>query len=195
MNTPRLSPDTRYWATSDTHFGHRYVAVEKRGFRSRADHDAELIDAWNDVVGPDDVVIHLGDVTFRNVTDTVAIFSQLKGHLKIVPGNHDASRVLRRIIDTKLSKNKSQSEILPRLYEVKYDSAYLSFCHYPLAAWNQSDSTTKLSINLHGHLHGSSDHHHAAPYLGPGFRYDVGVDTVPGFAPVMLDSYVERSRP
>ena len=186
MSTPRLNPDIRYWVTSDTHYGHQFVGVDQRGFASRDAHDRHLIDAHNDLVAKDDVVIHLGDVTFRNVTETLAIFAQLKGHYLFVPGNHDSRRVLNRIVDLKLAKGYSQSAVWPRLHEVRLATNYISFCHYPLAAWNHSDSTKVRSFNFHGHLHGSADHHHAAPYLGQGIRRDVGVDTSPNFAPFDL---------
>ncbi len=53
----------RLFFTSDTHFGDaRRIRIDKRPFASIAEHDAGLIARWNETVGPNDEVWHLGDV-------------------------------------------------------------------------------------------------------------------------------------
>lgn len=194
MSTPKLRTDLNFWVTSDTHYGHRFVAEDVRKFPTKEDHDEHLIASHNRVVDKDDVVIHLGDVTFLNATKTLEVFKRLNGHYIFVAGNHDSSRILRRIVEAKLEQGKSVSEVWPRLHETKLDDVYLTFCHYPLAAWNQSDRATVTSINLHGHLHGSKSHHHAAPYLGDGIRKDIGVDNSPSFGPFNLNGLIKDLR-
>src|SRR5437762_1867527 len=47
---------------SDTHFGdHRVLNLYPRPFPSVAAMDEGMIERWNEVVGPDDEVWHLGD--------------------------------------------------------------------------------------------------------------------------------------
>ncbi len=51
--------------TSDTHFGHgRILELSHRPFDSIEQHDDEIVRRWNEVVGPKDTVIHLGDVAW-----------------------------------------------------------------------------------------------------------------------------------
>jgi calcineurin-like phosphoesterase family protein len=48
--------------TSDTHFGDpRVLALDRRPFSSLQAHDEALVEFWNETVGADDVVWHLGD--------------------------------------------------------------------------------------------------------------------------------------
>ncbi len=79
----------RFW-TADTHFGHRNILVlgDGRPFGSIEEHDEALIANWNDAVGPDDEVWHLGDVSLHPAPALAAI-PQLNGHITIVAGNHD----------------------------------------------------------------------------------------------------------
>lgn len=191
MTTPKLNPKINYWITSDTHYGHTYVA-EQRGFPTVEEHDKFLIDAHNSLVGPNDVVIHLGDVTFHNKAKTQEIFTQLKGHMVFVPGNHDSSRILNRIVDIKHARGLTTTAVWPRLHECKYGDTYLSLCHYPLASWNYSDSRKVQSIHLHGHLHGDAGHHPVAPYVGKGIRHDIGVDTTQFLTPYSLHDLLEK---
>ena len=47
--------------TADTHFGdHRTINIQKRPFANVMEMDAALIERWNAVVGPDDVVEPVG---------------------------------------------------------------------------------------------------------------------------------------
>ena len=76
--------------TSDTHYGQRKILeYSGRPFASIEEHDAELIARWNRVVGPEDTVYHLGDVSFLPRGETEHILSQLNGQMFLVPGNHD----------------------------------------------------------------------------------------------------------
>jgi len=77
---------------SDTHLGHKSIlnfepcrgtAMRIDGFE---DHDEWIIHNWNSVVGPDDVVLCLGDFAFSNVAN---YSNMLNGFKIIVLGNHD----------------------------------------------------------------------------------------------------------
>lgn len=48
-----------------------------------------LVSNWNDVVGPDDEVFHLGDVALGPWEKWDGILSRLNGHKILVIGNHD----------------------------------------------------------------------------------------------------------
>lgn len=51
--------------------------------------DEVLIQNWNSVVGPDDVVFHLGDVALGDKDRWRDIFRRLNGEKILVIGNHD----------------------------------------------------------------------------------------------------------
>jgi calcineurin-like phosphoesterase family protein len=79
--------------TSDTHLGHNNVIPYcNRPFFSADEMDEELIRIWNEVVAPDQIVFHLGDVAFRGSNFKKSIIPRLNGYKILVKGNHDAGR-------------------------------------------------------------------------------------------------------
>ncbi|HEY0933727.1 MAG TPA: metallophosphoesterase family protein [Trebonia sp.] len=74
--------------TSDTHFAHAMVAG-LRGFSSPQEHDQEVVDRWNAVVRPGDMVWHLGDVGLGNELGILNTVTHLNGTINLVAGNHD----------------------------------------------------------------------------------------------------------
>lgn len=78
------------WFTSDTHFGHHNVIRYcNRPFRDKYEMDRVMIENWNRVVKPKDLIYHLGDVSFYGVTKTTAIVKRLNGIKMLIRGNHD----------------------------------------------------------------------------------------------------------
>lgn len=77
--------------TSDTHFGDaRVLRIDRRPFANMVEHDAALIETWNDTIGPDDEVWHLGDVmSSRSTEDAELLLSRLNGRKHLVIGNND----------------------------------------------------------------------------------------------------------
>lgn len=154
--------------TADTHFGdHRTINIQGRPFDSVAAMDAAMIARWNAVVGPDDVVWHLGDVARRS--DSVAgLLARLNGTKHLLRGNNDPDATVTAPGWTSASDYA----------ELDVDGRRLVLCHYPFRSWN---GQRKGVINLHGHSHGR---------LKPMTRqFDVGVDGH-DFTPVTLDQLV-----
>jgi len=151
--------------TADTHFGdHRTINIQKRPFATVAEMDAVLIERWNTVVGPDDVVWHLGDVA-RRAADVPDLLARLHGTKHLLRGNNDPD-------DTAAAPGWAS---VGDYVEMALDGYRLVLCHYPFRSWNGQH---KRAINLHGHSHGR---------LKPMPRqFDVGVDAR-DFAPVRLD--------
>lgn len=53
------------YLTSDTHFSHaNIIEYSKRPFANVDEMDEALVNNWNKVVTPKDIVYHLGDVIF-----------------------------------------------------------------------------------------------------------------------------------
>ena len=83
--------------TSDHHFLHRnIIKYVDRPFSCIEEMDAELIRAWNGVVGRDDIVWHLGYFTMGSPDEARRYFGQLNGQINIL-GNrwHHDKRWLR----------------------------------------------------------------------------------------------------
>ncbi len=75
------------WCVTDTHFNHPGM-VQCCG--RPENFDKVIIAKWQKSVAPDDIVIHLGDVIFRNPGDLGDIMASLPGTKWLVKGNHDA---------------------------------------------------------------------------------------------------------
>lgn len=81
---------------ADLHFGHdAVIRYENRPFENVKEMDEALIANWNQVVGEQDRVYLLGDVSFYNEEMTAGIIRQLNGMKYLVTGNHDNAEVAR----------------------------------------------------------------------------------------------------
>lgn len=159
--------------TSDTHFADpRVLRIDRRPFASVAEHDAALIENWNEVVGADDEVWHLGDFARGPREHVEALLVRLHGRKHLVIGNNDPEA----------TTGATGWSSVQHYAEMTIEGRLLVLCHYPFRTWNQMG---KKSIDLHGHSHGR---------LKPLPRqYDVGVDAQ-GLRPVALEQAVTRVR-
>lgn len=158
---------------ADTHFGHwNIVKYCKRNFNSIDEHDKALIDAWNNKVGKDDLVYHLGDFcTWKESANTLRRYrEQLNGKIILVRGNHDKSRILNGNED--LFEKITQVEI----YHIPDSQNLIFMSHYSHRVWKNSHYNT---YHLFGHSHGK------LPAFGKSF--DCGVDTRKDFSPYSLE--------
>lgn len=170
------------FVTADHHFAHENI-IEfcKRPFADVSKMDKALIDNWNEIVRPQDWVIHLGDFTFEGWIVAQEYFAQLNGDICILatPWHHD-----KRWLKTNLPlKSRSGFDVrlwpsmvvleVPKLGKGGYPLA-IHLCHYPLAEWEKKYHG---AWHLHGHSHGN--------YKGEGLILDVGVDNH-DFKPVSL---------
>ena len=130
--------------TSDPHFGHKNIIKYcNRPFESVEEMDKALIDNWNTVVNPDDTVYVLGDFSLRSKSYTLSISKQLKGHKRIVLGNHDRT-----------SRNYWKDMGFEMVYEGVVGLIGVgnySLSHYPL---ENPDNP-----NIHGHIHQLEPNH------------------------------------
>jgi calcineurin-like phosphoesterase family protein len=160
--------------TSDTHFGHGgALGLYRRPFPSVAAMNAALVECWNETVGCEDEVWHLGDFAIRQKPEVVAeILASLRGRKHLLTGNNDPPGT------TELDAWASVQSYA----EITIEDTSLVLCHYPFRSWR---GMSKGWINLHGHCHGR---------MKPQPRqFDVGVD-VWGFRPVTLQAVLD-SRP
>lgn len=111
--------------TSDTHFGHtNIIKYCTRPFKDAGEMDRAIIENWNNLVGKDDEVYHLGDVAFATPDRIKHILSCLNGSKTLIIGNHD--RQANRMFEYGFS------HVLPNLkgLELK-DHTLVNLSHYP----------------------------------------------------------------
>jgi calcineurin-like phosphoesterase family protein len=159
--------------TSDTHFNDpRILRIDRRPFASLGEHDEALIGFWNETVGPEDEVWHLGDFARADNASVEALLARLPGRKNLIIGNNDGSETTSALGWASIQ----------HYAELTVDGTRLILCHYPFRTWNQMG---RKSVDLHGHSHGK---------LKPLTRqYDVGVDAW-DFRPVALPALLQKRR-
>lgn len=178
--------------TSDTHFGHENIIKYcDRPFTSVEEMDETLIENWNNVVNPGDVVWHLGDFTLGDVWRARSYFKRLNGIIRVLryPWHHD-SRWVPKAGDVVSQCGNAQGiaiSIRPPLVVLELPEygkdghpQALVLCHYPLAVWDRKHYD---SWHLFGHSHGT--------YENGGLSFDIGVDCN-WLQPVSLTNVVRK---
>ena len=168
--------------TSDTHFGHdREFIWGPRGFTNHVDHDKEVIRRWNEVVGPDDIVYHLGDVMLGDNEYGISCLRQLNGHIKIIPGNHDTQTRL------DLYRMVENVEVLGLAEMIKYKKYHFYLSHHPTMTSNleKAPYLRMHLINLYGHTHQQTQFYNGIPFM-----FHVGLDSNNN-TPISIDDAIE----
>ena len=153
-----------YFFTSDEHYGHKNIIKYcNRPFLNEIEMNNELIYRHNSIVGPNDVVVHIGDFTLGNKEFAADIIKQLKGQHIFLQGSHDRW----------LSSGKF-------LWEKTIEGQHVVACHYPMRSWPRSHYR---SWQLFGHVHGRGEIYR--------MQLDVGVDAW-DFYPVAWETVKEK---
>jgi calcineurin-like phosphoesterase family protein len=152
---------------SDTHFGHqnickftRHDGSPLRPWDDPDIMDEQMVERWNAVVRPNDLVYHLGDVVINR--RCLSTLSRLHGDKRLILGNHD-------IFD-----NHDYLKYFKKLHgSLKLDNLLLS--HIPL----HPDSIPHWAMcNVHGHIH-SQD-------ISDGRYFNVSVENI-DYSPISLE--------
>lgn len=180
-----MSRPRKYFAISDTHFGHtkcwsefkRTDGTPLRPFKSDEEMNQHMIDCWNSVVSDNDVVYHLGDVVINR--KWMHILYALKGIKRLVRGNHD------------IFPTRDYMEHFDEIYGVIPPNNHKKYpfimSHCPL----HPDQLYRWKGNVHGHLHANCVK--SQVYVGkddPRY-FCVSVENV-NYTPVEFDEIVER---
>ncbi len=140
----------KIWVTSDTHFCHnRDFLYVPRGFTNPYDMNETIIHHWNQVVGPEDDVYHLGDVMLNDNYEGLKCLKQLKGKIHIIRGNHDTD-----VRCELYSTCWNIAEVVAATY-LNYNKYHFFLSHFPCMTSNfDNDKPLKARmINLCGHSH------------------------------------------
>lgn len=183
-----------HFVVSDLHFGHANVILyepiraeliaKKYGYnvetvlemaRNRSEtvlqlHNQLLIDAWNSVVGPNDIVFFLGDFSLsRNVELIRGWASKLNGRKRMIMGNHDT-----RTEAFYMSCGFESVSKYPVLY-----NHHIFLSHQPLPR----EVVPAGYINFFGHVHSNDE-----------FNWERGrcvcVEHLKDFVPIRIDNYI-----
>jgi calcineurin-like phosphoesterase family protein len=176
--------------TSDTHFGHaRIIELCNRPFRDVQHMNEMLIKNWNDTVGPNDVVYHMGDVALGSIADSLPLVGRLNGFKALVPGNHDRifSGESQKRIDRFLPEyEKVFHHILPEICNGSIHGRPVVLSHFPYQGDSQENDRhiDKRPVDegnplIHGHIHEKR--------RIEGNMFNVGVD-VNDFRPVSIET-------
>ena len=188
--------------TSDTHFKHRNIITLGKGrpFKSIEEHDQTLIDNWNSVVKPNDLVFHLGDIAMcQDNTQMVDLFNKLNGAKHIIVGNHDRQKILAH------SLNKGLIQSMRTYHEYKYeadDGKIYTFImmHWPILEPNHifrnKDKKDISVIGLYGHVHDINDYFPIYKQLGfpcinVGVDVSVKIQNTKPFTPINAEDIIE----
>lgn len=169
----------RVFLTSDTHFGHAGVCrftkndgSPLRPWDSYEEMDEAMVDLWNQTVGPNDKVYHLGDVVINR--RALKIMERLNGDKVLIKGNHD------------IFKLKEYVEYFRdiRAYHVMNG---LILSHIPV----HESQLQRFGTNIHGHTH-------ANRVLDESGNIDVRYHCVcveqTDFKPILFEQVMERIR-
>ena len=126
----------RIFVIADTHFGHKALADK---YQSRPpDFAKKIIVNWKRTVKPEDVIIHLGDVTVGTSTDWALVIPDLPGRKILVLGNHD---------------RKSESWYMSNGFDFCCDNFTWHMFGLDIAFSHEPLFTGQFDLNIHGHLH------------------------------------------
>ena len=174
--------EKKIWFTSDTHFGHiKDFLWSPRGFNSIQEHDETIIHNWNEVIGPEDEVYHLGDVMLNDNEHGLECIKRLNGKIHIILGNHDTET------RASLYLHCPNIETIDYARELKIGKYYFWLCHYPTVTANYDDDKpwAKHLINIYGHTHQQTKFYNDNPYM-----YCVCLDAHNNY-PVSLEQILE----
>ena len=175
--------------TSDTHFGHELIRkVCYRPFDTVDEMDERMIENWNNVVGKDDIVFHLGDFAFGGSQLWNGILERLNGHKILILGNHD-----RKNYREGYSK---YFDYVGQQLQLNIDgrSVYLNL--YPFLCYGGTYRRDEdLVYQLFGHVHTCPERYKGKDFdrlyiLFP-YQYDVGVDNN-NFTPISWEAVNEK---
>ena len=174
------------WFTSDSHYGHtNIIRYCKRPFENAEEMNEKLIENWNSVVQPDDIVFHLGDFCFGGAPLWNAMLDRLNGKIYLIFGNHDLKNLKQGFMH-RFAWTGFQAQIY-----IENRLIYLN--HYPFLCYAGVYRGENSAWQLFGHVHSQkkeisyetitngevkeilSKDESRLKYLFP-TQYDVGVD-------------------
>ncbi len=187
---------SRIWVITDTHFFHK--GIVRRDVRP-PDHNERTAEALSKL-GPDDILIHLGDFAFAKYSEAAEIMNRCPARSKILLlGNHD---------------NQSYSYYTRHGFTaametmtLEYGGQNILFSHCPVrkdlcySDWNRPegeglDLPDGIDLNIHGHLHLRNHRDEESAWQDEkDERWFLLSHEAVGYRPVLLDDILEGKIP
>ena len=170
--------------TSDTHFNHaNIIRLCNRPFRNVEEMNETIVANWNETVGENDTVFHLGDFCLGGAAEWTKFLDRLNGKIYLILGNHDLKNIRQGFL------GRFEHVAMQMRIEIGKRKIYL--CHYPFLCF---EGGYKDVWQLFGHVHTRKSNTGIdagrLQYLYP-TQYDVGVDNN-GFRPVAYEQVRSR---
>lgn len=155
--------DQKVFWTSDTHFYHnREFIYEKRGYTSRDEHTDGLINIINQLVRPQDILIHTGDFCLNiSMQEFLSVLDRINcENIYYIWGNHNSR--IRQYYEDSITKQYGSNDIevyphrvgkinfLGYYKEIIVNGQLIVLSHYPIQIFNQQQ---KGAWCLGGHSH------------------------------------------
>lgn len=176
--------------SSDLHFNHdREFVWGARGFNNVEEMNEAIIERFNSVIQPGDILYLLGDSALgggekATLEANKALIERLNGEIHMVRGNHDTNP---RVEMYQSCANVVEAAKWADMLKYKGYHFYLS--HFPTMTGNLEKETLKqCTCNLFGHTHQTSNFYMDLPFV-----YHVGVDSHNCY-PVLLDDIIEQMK-
>lgn len=176
----KIEDSSKVFFTSDFHANHaNIIKFCDRPWLNKEEMTEALINNWNSVVSPDDIVFNLGDFVWSSSWNTV--LEKLNGHIYLIWGNHDH----KDFKDAYLNHLKGVYDQLT----LSIDDKIVYINHFPYLCF------PKNHYQLFGHVHLSQNKNEGEDFercshLLPN-QYDVGVD-LNDFKPISWKRIWER---
>lgn len=158
------------YLSSDLHFNHENIIKYcSRPFKDASHMNECLIATFNSIIGPNDLLIHVGDFAMGTKDKHQAFRYRLLFKIFNVAGNHDYKSLVKF------------DKIFDRL-KIKYKGKSILIQHVPYDGLEE-----EYDVFLHGHTHGQWQ---TKRDNRGRLMVDVGVDAW-GMKPVKLDTILE----
>ena len=134
---------------SDTHFWHKNILKYEpvnRPFKDVFEMNEQMISRWNSVVGPNDLVFHLGDFCFGGQGKVMELVSRLNGKIVLILGNHDRDRSKNWWLGCGFHDVISGTIVI--------DGKFI-LSHEPIGEDEIQGTIPEGMVNLYGHVHGN----------------------------------------
>ena len=184
VNTKNV-PEVNVWITSDTHYSHKNICrgvtawrtkegeipvSQTRDFATIEKMNSSIVNNINEVVGQDDMLIHLGDWSFGGFEQVREFWDRIIcKNIHLVLGNHDHH------IENNRDGSQGLFKSVSHYNTVEIGQFKFRLMHYPISSW---DGLGKGVMHLHGHCHLPNN-----LKLSKGQRMDVGMDGHTEFRP------------
>jgi calcineurin-like phosphoesterase family protein len=151
---------------------------QTRDFQTIEKMNSTIVDNINNLVGQDDILIHMGDWSFGGFENIQEFYDRLIcKNIHLILGNHDHH------IDRNRDNIQRLFLSVSWFQQFEYMGETLECMHYPISSWN---GLRKGRIHLHGHCHLPNN-----LKISNGRRMDIGMDGSTEFEPYNLHEVIK----